>query len=374
MVHPTIVAVHRVYLAPHDLRWPQEFARESSALATVMGDPLVEMHHIGSTAIPRIRAKPIIDMLAVVRDLPSLDEKNPAMEAFGYEPKGEFGIPGRRYFRKNDRDGNRTHQIHAFQTGSSQIERHLAFRDFLSAHPRYARQYELLKMRLAELYPNDIGSYADGKAEFVKEMDGRAAAWRAELNSSAFQELVARVLREHVEIAPYDPSWPERFREEQEHLRGCLPAELLGRIEHFGSTAVPGLAAKPIIDVLVEVTDLEAARERIVPILEAQGYDYFWRPTGSPGDGWPWYAWLIKRNVAGERTHHLHMVEPDFPHWGRLAFRDHLIAHPEIAWDYERLKIQLAAAHPDDREAYTMGKSQFIADIVQRILPAGGYA
>ena len=363
-----------VFLVPHDPCWREHFARESASLERALEGIALQIHHIGSTAIPRICAKPIIDMLVVVGDISKLDESPSRLEALGYEGLGEFGIPGRRYFRKNDSDGNRTHQIHAFQTDSPQIERHLAFRDFMEAHPRYAKQYEALKVQLANQYPNDIGRYADGKDEFIGEMDRKAAAWRAVLNSAAFQERVARGLRDHVEIAPYDPRWPELFRQERDHLRSCLPGDLLGRIEHFGSTAVPGLAAKPVVDVLVEVSDLEAAQERIVPILEAQGYDYFWRPTISPGDGWPWYAWFIKRNANGERTHHLHMVEPDFPHWGRLIFRDYLIAHPDIAREYEQLKFQLAAAHPNDREAYTVGKSDFIAATMQRALPNGHWA
>ena len=87
------------------------------------------------------------------------------------------------------------------------------------------------------------------------------------------------------------------FRREKEHLLSCLPTDLVGRIEHFGSTAVPGLAAKPVVDMLVEVADLEATRARIAPVLEAQGYDYFWRPTHGD-DGPPFYAWFIKRDPA----------------------------------------------------------------------------
>ncbi|HEY3897878.1 MAG TPA: GrpB family protein [Chthoniobacter sp.] len=364
----------RVRLVRHDSQWAKKFASESALLEHALEGVILEVHHIGSTAIPRIRAKPIIDMLAVVGDISQLDAPTPQLESLGYEGLGEFGIPGRRYFRKSDSEGNRTHQIHAFQTGSPQIERHLAFRDFMSAHPKYARQYEALKVQLAKRYPEDIGSYADGKDEFIQEMDRKAADWRGVLNSSEFQEKVARVMRDHVEIAPYNPRWPELFRQERDYLRWLVPCELLGRIEHFGSTAVPGLAAKPIVDMLVEIYDLDAARESFIPFLEADGYDYFWRPTISPGDGWPWYAWLIKRNANGERTYHLHLIEPDFPHWGRLIFRDYLIAHPDVARDYEQLKIQLAAAHPNDREAYTIGKSDFIAAIMQRALPKGRWA
>ncbi|MEA3209531.1 MAG: putative acetyltransferase [Chthoniobacter sp.] len=168
--------MQRVFLVPHDPGWAEAFARESLSIAETIGDVLVTVHHIGSTAIPGIHAKPIIDMLAVVRDLSLLDERSPRLEALGYEARGEFGIAGRRYFRKGDRA--RTHQIHAFAIGSPQIERHLAFRDFMRAHPVHARQYDALKRRLAEMHPDDIASYTDGKDGFIAEMDAKAAAWR----------------------------------------------------------------------------------------------------------------------------------------------------------------------------------------------------
>ena len=160
------------------------------------------------------------------------------------------------------------------------------------------------------------------------------------------------------------------FREERDHLLSSLPNELIRRIEHFGSTAVPGLSAKPIVDMLVEVTDLEATKARIAPILESQNYDYFWRPTAGD-DVPPFYAWFIKRNGSGVRTHHIHMVERGFQeHWERLLFRDYLIAHPDVAHEYESLKARLAALHPKDRAAYTQGKTEFITrimDLARRI-------
>jgi len=189
-----------------------------------------------------------------------------------------------------------------------------------------------------------------------------------------FEEKLARVGRDEIRIVPYDPRWPELFRQERDHLRACLPAELLGRIEHFGSTAVPGLAAKPVVDLFVEVTDLEATQARIAPMLEAQGYDYFWRPTISPDDGLPFYAWFIKRDASGARTHHIHMIEADFPNWEALHFRDYLIAHPDVAQEYLRLKLELATAHAHDREAYTHGKSDFIARVMPDALRAAGVA
>ena len=178
------------------------------------------------------------------------------------------------------------------------------------------------------------------------------------------EEKIQRVLRDEVAIAPYDPAWAESFRAEEAHLRSCLPAELIRRIEHFGSTAVPGLSAKPIVDILVEVTDLQATQERIAPLLESQGYDYFWRPTHGD-DGPPFYCWFIKRHPGtGVRSHHIHMVERGFrEHWDRLLFRDYLIAHPSVAREYERLKLGLASASPNDRVAYTAGKTAFVVRV-----------
>jgi GrpB-like predicted nucleotidyltransferase (UPF0157 family) len=178
------------------------------------------------------------------------------------------------------------------------------------------------------------------------------------------EEKIARVVKEVVSIVPYDSRWPEIFEQERQHLRSCLPLELVKRIEHFGSTAVPGICAKPIVDILVEVTSLEETKKRIAPILEAQGYDYFWRPSWGD-DTPPFYAWFIKRDKNGNRTHHIHMVEPDFEHWERLLFRDYLIEHPDVAREYSELKVTLSEAHRNDRVAYTDAKTNFIKAVTE---------
>jgi len=181
------------------------------------------------------------------------------------------------------------------------------------------------------------------------------------------EEKILRVMKEEVAIVPYDPRWPELFEEERRHLLSCLPGNLIRRIEHFGSTAVVGLAAKPIVDMLVEVTSLSETRVRISPILEAQGYDYFWRATEGE-NGPPFYAWFIKRDPqTGARTHHIHMVEGTFTgHLDRLLFRDYLIDHPDVARAYEELKTDLAKATPGDRIAYTIGKREFIERVTKQ--------
>lgn len=178
------------------------------------------------------------------------------------------------------------------------------------------------------------------------------------------EEKVARLVREDVAVVPYDPRWVEMFEQERLHLLSCLPADLVKRIEHFGSTAVPGLSAKPIVDILVEVTSLNETKQRIVPILEAQGYDYVWRPSWGD-DTPPFYAWFIKRDKNGNRTHHIHMVERQFEHWDRLLFRDYLIEHLDVAREYADLKMRLSSAHQNDRVAYTQAKSDFIRRVTE---------
>lgn len=179
------------------------------------------------------------------------------------------------------------------------------------------------------------------------------------------EEKIARVLKDEVAISAYDPRWPIMFEQERRHLLSCLPVDLVKRIEHFGSTAVPGLSAKPIVDMLVEVTSLEETRRRIAPVLEAQGYDYFWRPSWGD-DSPPFYAWFIKRDKGGMRTHHIHMVEADFEHWDRLLFRDYLIEHQEVAKAYSDLKVNLSNVHYGDRAAYTRAKTDFVRAVTER--------
>jgi len=176
------------------------------------------------------------------------------------------------------------------------------------------------------------------------------------------------VTAEPIEIVAYNPDWPASFEREKAHLLATLPAGIIVRIEHFGSTAVPGLSAKPVVDMLVEVTGLDAVKRRVVPILESEGYEYFWRPTAGE-DGEPHYAWFIKRDPqTGVRTHHIHMVEGDFAsHWERLLFRDYLVAHKDVADQYDVLKRELALTMATDRVGYTRAKGEFIERVMRDI-------
>ena len=170
-----------VTVVPYDDQWPVAYADEEGRIRAALGERMLALHHIGSTAIVGLHAKPVIDMLLVVRVIASLDGSDPriAMSALGYQAMGEFGIPGRRYFRKDSPEGTRTHHLHAFQQGDPAIDRHLAFRDYMNAHPAEAGRYADLKRRLAALHPGDIEAYVEGKAAFVQEHQAKAIEWRA---------------------------------------------------------------------------------------------------------------------------------------------------------------------------------------------------
>lgn len=168
----------KIEMLPHDPAWKEAFQAESQAITQALGQNCEAIHHIGSTSIPGIYAKPIIDILVAVRDLHATDEKNAAMEALGYEAMGEFGIPGRRYFRKETPEGRRTHHVHAFASSDPGLARHLAFRDYLIAHPPLAQEYSELKRKLAAAFPDDIYGYMDGKDPFIREHERKALQWK----------------------------------------------------------------------------------------------------------------------------------------------------------------------------------------------------
>jgi GrpB-like predicted nucleotidyltransferase (UPF0157 family) len=161
-----------VKLVPHDPRWSAMVAGEAGALAKVIGPVLVTVHHIGSTAIPNILAKPILDLMPVLSDLAALDSRQSELETLGYEYWGEFGIAGRRYCTKSDMEtGKRLVQLHCFQVGSEDIRRHLAFRDYLIIHPSVAAEYEQVKVACAKTNAHDSHEYGACKSDWIKAVE-----------------------------------------------------------------------------------------------------------------------------------------------------------------------------------------------------------
>jgi len=164
---------------------------------------------------------------------------------------------------------------------------------------------------------------------------------------------------EPVRIEPYDVAWRARFSSEAAAIAVAIGPWVTGGVHHIGSTAVPGLAAKPIIDIMVGVTDLESSRpciERLAPL------SYCYAPYRTET-----MHWFCKPSPSS-RTHHLHLVPTDSPRFAdALGVRDYLRAHPEAAAEYEELKYALAAVHRHDREAYTDGKTAMVAGLTTAV-------
>ena len=167
---------------------------------------------------------------------------------------------------------------------------------------------------------------------------------------------------DEIEIVEYDPGWPARFAEEAKRLRATLGSDLVIDLEHFGSTAIPGLPAKPIIDILIAVRSLAEARATVIGPLRELGY-VFWAENPKTDrlffvKGMPPYG--------ERRTHHVHIAEPTAEPWLRLPFRDYLRIHPEEAQRYGQLKRQLALKYRTDREAYTAAKTAYIDEVLAK--------
>jgi GrpB-like predicted nucleotidyltransferase (UPF0157 family) len=170
----------QVQVVAHDPSWQERFREEANQLYATLGQEVIAIHHIGSTSIPNIYAKPIIDILIEVQDIDRIDDYNPLMRQMGYLPKGENGLTGRRYFIKGDEE-YRTNHVHIYERGHPDIERHLNFRDYLQIHPEDAYRYSMLKEELARRFPTDIDAYQSGKAELIKQLERKANTWKAEL-------------------------------------------------------------------------------------------------------------------------------------------------------------------------------------------------
>lgn len=161
----------------HDPKWADAYEREASQLKQSFGDCLQGIDHIGGTAIAGIFTKPIIDILVQVPSLADVDPRTPELIARGYDARGEYGIPGRRYFsRKVSTKNVHGFHVHVYQSGSDNAFRHLAFRDFLKLRPEVAQEYSELKRSLADPLGQLPYNYADLKSEFVQHVERQAVA------------------------------------------------------------------------------------------------------------------------------------------------------------------------------------------------------
>ncbi|MBP9722723.1 MAG: GNAT family N-acetyltransferase [Gammaproteobacteria bacterium] len=165
--------IKEIEIVKYNPDWPKLFESEAVLIKQALGDNCIAVHHIGSTAVPELAAKPVIDILPVVLDITKVDIKNINMAELGYNAKGEYGIPLRRFFQKKI-NIIRTHNVHVFEQGNTEIDRHLGFRNWMRSHSYDREKYAELKQDLANRFPNDMMSYGLGKDQFIADVDHKA--------------------------------------------------------------------------------------------------------------------------------------------------------------------------------------------------------
>jgi len=165
-----------VRLADYDPQWPILYEEEKSSILGVIGDFIVDIQHIGSTAVPGLGAKPIIDIMVAIRHLALIEKCVQPLQTIGYEYLGEYGIPGRHYFRKPPGHPHSTHHVHVVERESDFWERHILFRDSLRVHPEEAQRYYALKKELAAKFVSDRDAYTEAKTSFIESVVSKVRA------------------------------------------------------------------------------------------------------------------------------------------------------------------------------------------------------
>lgn len=165
-----------VVVVEYDPQWPARYEQEKASILEALGEWIVAISHVGSTAVPGLGAKPIIDIMAAISRLDLVRECIEPLGCLHYEYLGEYGIPDRHYFRKppESNAATRTHHLHMVEHSSGFWERHLLFRDYLRAHPKTALEYYNLKKALSIQYGTDRAAYTDAKTEFIEAVVARA--------------------------------------------------------------------------------------------------------------------------------------------------------------------------------------------------------
>ena len=158
-------------VTPYNHDWPGVFKEESNRVKQALGLNCVIALHIGSTAVPGLAAKPVIDIIAVVKNILTVDSRNERMAELGFAPYGEKGVPFRRFFKKETPTAV---NVHVYEKRNPEIDRHLRFRDYLRDHSEDSKAYGELKEQLAKNHPDDIDAYTQGKSEFVRGIDSKA--------------------------------------------------------------------------------------------------------------------------------------------------------------------------------------------------------
>lgn len=159
-----------VVVMPYDVKWKQAFTNIKSELEAALGDLALRIEHVGSTSVEGLSAKPVIDIDVVIKDTSILEPVISALAKIGYRHEGDLGIPGREAFKYEGKEHLMKHHLYVCVEDSSELKRHLAFRDYLRSHPEAVKEYSRVKTEGAQLYPYDIDKYIEHKSPFIENI------------------------------------------------------------------------------------------------------------------------------------------------------------------------------------------------------------
>ena len=159
-----------VVVLPYDEAWKKDFEEIKAELMAVLDGLVLSVEHVGSTSVPGLAAKPIIDIDVIIEDTDCFEKVKTALETIGYQHEGDLGIPGREAFKYHGKEHLRKHHLYVCAKDSDELKRHLSFRDYLRTHPEAVKEYGRIKEEGARLYPNDIDSYIEYKAPFIENI------------------------------------------------------------------------------------------------------------------------------------------------------------------------------------------------------------
>lgn len=211
-------SLRKVILEPYDTAWPKLYMQAFEDLKPLFAHHLHSIHHVGSTAIFGIYAKPIIDILVVVYAIEAVDLLNEKMGALGYVVMQEYGTPGRRCFHKASKKVH-THHVHVYPLGHPEIRKNLIFRDYLNNYKDEAKRYSELKQTLSRQYYNDVSGYIASKEPYIKSIFIKITQ---DPIASSYDPLLDKV-----ELQPYDSNWPLKAQEEIVLIQRHVPEGLV---------------------------------------------------------------------------------------------------------------------------------------------------
>ncbi len=332
-----------IEIVDYDPQWPVQFAEIAGRVRVAFADgPLIAVEHVGSTAVIGLAAKPIIDIDVVIPSEDDLPDAIARLTTLGYVHQGDLGITGREAFQSPPVAP--AHHLYLCVCDNAEYRRHVAFRDYLRVHWGAAQRYEALKRDLAARHRADRRAYSEAKREFIEAILEKAQAGETE----------------PIAVIDYDPEWPRLFLAETAGLRQAFGAVLIA-LEHIGSTAVPGLAAKPVIDIQAVVQSVSEA-QKAVPALAVLGWEQgvFARDPERR-------LFFKKFHANGALSHHLHVYEANHPAAAEhTLFRDILRRCPDEAKRYLDLKNVLAHRYRHDRIAYSHAKTDYVEAVLKK--------